>query len=121
MQDFAQKRAEYLYDKGILEHWEWENNLENRLNKSWLNDWNYCLENIWQRQKSINRMVYWQVESEKHYETMLFDKASEIWIWIKYIITDKYGNIIKDKNKITNDCTRSTLRVINFIWYDEEH
>lgn len=121
LQDFAQKRAEYLYNKGILEHWEWENNLQHRLNNSWLNDWNYCLENIWKRQKSINSIVNWQVKSEKHYKTLLFDKASEIWIWIKYIITDKYGNIIEDENKVTSDCVYSTLRVINFIWYDEEN
>jgi len=118
LQNFAQERAEYLYNKGILEH-EWREEARYRLKKSGLTNYCICLENIWKRQKSINRIVYWQVESEKHYETMLFDKASEIWIWIKYIITDKYGNIIKDKNKITNDCTRSTLRVINFISTEE--
>lgn len=118
LQNFAQERAEYLYNKGILEH-EWREEARYRLKKSGLTNYCICLENIWKRQKSINRIVYWQVESEEHYETMLFDKASEIWIWIKYIITDKYGNIIKDKNKITNDCTRSTLRVINFISTEE--
>lgn len=120
LQDFAQKRAEYLYNKGIRGHWEWENELRHRLNRSWIDYRNYCNENIWKRQKSINRIVYWQVESEKHYQTMLFDKASEIWIWIVYMVTDKNGNIIKDKNKITSDCTYYTLRVINFIWYDDE-
>ena len=119
LQDFAQKRAEYLYNKGIRDHWKWENELRYRLNRAWIYR-NYCDENMWKRQKNINRMVYWQVESEKHYKSMLFDKSSEIWIWIVYMITDKNWNIIKDKNKATNDCTYYILRVINFIWYDEE-
>lgn len=114
LQNFAQKRAEYLYDNNLLEHWDWEEELGNRLHREWIYDFHTCWENIWQWQRNINSIVYSQVDSPEHFTALTDSIFTEIGIWIKYTRVDKNGNIIEDDNDTVNDGKLRVVRVINF-------
>ena len=80
---FSQNRAQYLFENWLLDHWEWEDNLANRLNRQWIRRTN-CGENLWQWQMTIKRIIYSRMNSKGHKELLLDDYIQKMWLWIDF-------------------------------------
>ena len=88
LRQFSQNRAKYLFENKSLEHWEWEDNLANRLNREWIIRTN-CGENLWQWQMTIKRIVYSRMGSKNHKQLLLDDYIQKMWVWVDFTNIDE--------------------------------
>lgn len=109
LENFSQTRAEKLFHEKKLEHWEWDNNLQNRLLSTWIYDWNFAAENLWQWQMSIKQIIVQRILSKEHCFVLFNKNLTDFWIWI-------YCTNINDINKNNKLCV---TRVLTWIWKKE--
>lgn len=62
MQKFSQNRTQYLFDNSSIDHGEWADNLQNRLNNAWIvcTSWG---ENTWAWHMTVSRIFNWRKKS----------------------------------------------------------
>ena len=78
---FSQNRAQYLFDNSSLEHWEWADNLQNRLINAWIECTSWG-ENLCAWQMTTNKALDALKNSEDHNKLLLEDSIETIWLWI---------------------------------------
>ena len=105
LRKFSQNRAKYLFENQSLSHWEWEENLANRLNREWIQR-RYCWENLWQWQMTIKRIIQGRMWSENHKKLLLDDHIQSVWLWVDFTNIDE---------KTVKLCS---TRVMTAVWND---
>ena len=108
LRKFSQNRAKYLFENQSLSHWEWEENLANRLNKEWIQRTN-CGENLWQWQMTIKRIVYSRMGSKNHKQLLLDDYIQKMWLWVDFTNID------------WKTCMLCSTRVFTAIWNNQNY
>lgn len=88
LREFSQNRAKYLFENQSLSHWEWEENLANRLNKEWIQR-TCCWENLWQGQMTTKRIIQGRIWSENHKKLLLDDYIQLMWLWVDFTNIDE--------------------------------
>ena len=81
LKEFSQNRAQYLFDNSSLDHWEWADNLQNRL----INAWIECTcwgENLCAWQMTTKKALDSLKESEDHDKLLQEESIESIWLWI---------------------------------------
>lgn len=100
LRKFSQNRAKYLFENQSLSHWEWEENLANRLNKAWIFR-TCCWENLWQWQMTIKRIIQGRIWSENHKKLLLDDYIQLIWLWVDFTNIDEKTFILCSTRVLT--------------------
>ena len=88
LREFSQKRAKYLFENQSLSHWEWEDDLAHRLNRSWIFR-TCCWENLWQWQMTVKRIVQGWMWSNKHKKLLLDEYIQLMWLWVDFTNIDE--------------------------------
>ena len=81
LKEFSQNRAQYLFDNSSLDHWEWADNLQNRLINAWIECTSWG-ENLCAWQMTIKKALDSLKESEDHDKLLQEESIESIWLWI---------------------------------------